>query len=99
MGHSEVQLTTTLPAVLLTSAVLLSCLCWTLGLGLEEKGATFFLFRKVTCIIHIAPICREVSLHKLGNRTATIYFLTVHLLPFLPDPDSNDYPLYPKRDI
>lgn len=48
VAQSKAQVTTKLSVLLLSSAVLLSCLSWSLEAGLKEKGATFFLFRKVT---------------------------------------------------
>lgn len=79
-GHKEAVSCTAdkcCPALLL---VLVSS--FGLELGLEAKGATFFLFRKVTCIIHIALICREISLHKLGFTALPGSVSVVELLQF-----------------
>lgn len=83
MGQSEVQITMKLLTVLLTSAVLLVFfLSFGLELGLEEKGATFFLLRKVMCIIHIALIYREKILRELGFTALPGSALAVELLQF-----------------
>lgn len=53
-----------------------------LELGLEKKRATFFLLRKVTYIILIALIYREVILHKLGLTALPGSALAAELLQF-----------------
>lgn len=83
MGQREVQIAMKLLTVLLTSAVLLVFFSsFGLELGLEEKGATFFLLRKVTYIIHIALIYREKIPRKLGFTALPGSALAVELLQF-----------------
>lgn len=83
MGQSEDQITTKLLSVLLTGAVLFEFgSSFGLELVLEEKGATFFLLRKVPYIIHIALIYREIILHKFGFTALPGSAWAVELLQF-----------------